>query len=76
MTYIIPTGEQSAFLPQNCDNTGGGKALKNQASIDANYQNTGVEKVCCGFRDTEKDKAWLALSMLTSWGAEEQFQQR
>lgn len=42
MTCVIPTGKQRAFLPENCDNTGGEKALKNQASSDANYQNTEV----------------------------------
>lgn len=39
-------------------------------------EHRGLGEVCCGFRDTEKDKVWLVLSMLRSWGAEEQFEQR
>lgn len=42
MTCVVPTGKQRAFLSENCDNIGGEKALKNQASSDANYQNTEV----------------------------------
>lgn len=68
MTPVVPIGEKRAFFSEDCDNTGGEPALKNHTRIGANNQN--IErfwKVCSGFSDTEKDKAWLALSMLTSW---------
>lgn len=68
MTLVVPIGEKRAFFSEDCDNMGGEPALKNQTRIGANNQNTeGFWKVCSGFSDTEKDKAWLALSMLTSW---------
>lgn len=68
MTPVVPIGEKRAFFPEDCDNTSGEPALKNQTSSGANNQNREVFwKFCCGLRDTEKDNAWLALSMLTSW---------
>lgn len=54
MICVILIGKQRAFLPENCDNTGGEKALKNQASSDTNYQNTevlGKSIVDLGYRE-------------------------
>lgn len=67
MTPVVPIGEKRVLFSEDCDNTGGEPALKSQTSSGANNQNTGFRKVCWELRNTEKDKAWLALSMLTSW---------